>query len=68
MCECSMIADAVFSPIKIDSNIMQWFITDKKGKEHILIDKFVMKIKITKATVKEIKRKGVVVGYQFNIE
>ena len=68
MCECTMIADGVYTPIKIDSNIMQWVITDKKGKEHVLIDEFVMKIKMTKASVKEIKRKGIVVGYQFNIE
>ena len=68
MCECLMIADAVFNPIKIDSNIMQWVITDKKGKVHVLIDEFEMKIKMTKATVKEIKRKGLVVGYQFNVE
>ena len=68
MCECAQMADGVYTPINIESDLMQFTYTDKTGKRHVLIEKFAMKITTSKATVKEIKRKGVVVGYQFNIE
>ena len=68
MCECAMMADSIYTPIKIASDTMQLTYTDKAGKRHVLIEKFAMNITASKASVSEIKRKGVIVGYQFNIE
>ena len=68
MCECAMIADGIYTPINIASDTMQLTYTDKAGKKHVLLEKFAMNITASKTTVKEIKRKGVIVGYQFNIE
>ena len=68
MCECTLLADGVYTPINIASDTMQLAYIDKRGNRHVLIEKFAMHIISTKASVCEIKRDGVVVGYQFNLE
>ena len=68
MCECTLLADGVYTPIHIASDTMQFVYIDKRGKRHVLIDKFAMHIISTKASVSEIKRDGLIVGYQFNLE
>ena len=68
MCECTLLADGVYTPIHIASDTMQFVYIDKRGNRHVLIKKFSMTITTSKASVSEIKRDGLIVGYQFNVE
>ena len=67
MCECLMIANGLFNSITIKENMLSFNYIDKNGVKHTLIKQFAMDIIVTKASVSEIKRDGVIVGYQFNL-
>ena len=62
-----MMADGLYEPITIKENNLSFNYVDKNGKKHTLIKQFAMDITITKASVSEIKKDGLVVGYQFNL-
>lgn len=68
MCDCSLLADAVFSPIDISCPKMKFIYLDKYGVEHVLIKEFPMHINITRADVWEQRDEtGHIVSYQFNV-
>lgn len=69
MCDCTMLADNVFSPVTIQEEHLTLVYVDRFGTRRELIADFKMNIKASRAGVYEVKNAdGVPQQYIFTIE